>query len=468
MSTNSEQLEQHVRSNPYEYKKAVDLGLITKDDLRIASNYGGNYSDEAQDNALHRITSALNDYAKKYPDNEKLNKFISGLPKTNKFTPNKEDWLSYNNDQMTELAKTMKFNWKNADDRKKMLKILGDEQVMRDKIESYNQYKKDHPYISWINENIIAPNTSNRLSKGEDITNKDIALDFANNAVNLVPGGKGWKMATVFGAEAANSIAQDLNQGNELGMHNFFVPLASTIAGASTDAAKYGVDQLKSILPKGGTTGKVINNLGKKTEDWLTNVDDFVDNIDDAAEAAKRSSKARQGHAVKNYDNYKTKTLDEGKRPLSKTELEEDKLARMRKSILHSKDPAAAYKSMDISTKEKLLTPDFEKAMEPYMAKEAKSASKTKQFVKEQFNWKKGLQSGVKTSTRGASRSELGQAQASNNKKPISIEKVFASPEMADYIRLKRRGYSPQIPDKFKEYKDQVDAIINDPNLNLR
>ena len=52
------------------------------------------------------------------------------------------------------------------------------------------------------------------------------------------------------------------------------------------------------------------------------------------------------------------------------------------------------------------------------------------------------------------------------NAKP-KIKDVFSDPEMADYIRLRRRGYSPQIPSKYKEYKDAVDAEIFDYRKNL-
>ena len=124
MASNAEQLQQHVKSNPGVYRAAIAKGVITEQDLKIAGNAGGNYSYEDQDAALQRINDAFGEYAKKNPEHEQFKKFVSGIPTVNKFTPNQEDWESYNNEQLGRLAEQMKFNWRNKEDRSQMMKQL--------------------------------------------------------------------------------------------------------------------------------------------------------------------------------------------------------------------------------------------------------------------------------------------------------------------------------------------------------
>ena len=455
MATNAEQFQQHVKSNPGVYRAAIAKGVITEDDLKIAGNSGGNYSYADQDAALQRINDAFGEYAKNNPDHEQLQKFVSGIPQVDKFTPNQEDWQKYNNEQMGRLAEQMKFNWRNKDDRSQMMKQLMNEQILKDKKKIYEDYKKENPKIAWLNENVVAPNTSNRLANGEDITNTDIALDVANNAVNLVPGGfSAPRLATVFGAEAANTLAQDINQGNELGMHNVIQPLLAAGLGAATDAGKYFVDVAKNVLPKGGTIGKLIDKGAKKVEDLLSNeAETAARNVDEAAEAAKRSSKARQGGASKNYDRYEEKTLAKGEKPLSKAELEADKLARKRKDILVG-DTKSKWEKLSTEERRALMQDDsFAKTLD------------SKLHPKPQARAKTAVQTAVKATTRGSVRAE-GQERNARERKP-NIEKVFASPELADWVRLKKRGYNPAIPSQFKDYEEQLNAMIHDPNRNL-
>lgn len=456
MATNAEQFQQHVKSNPGVYRAAIAKGVITEDDLKIAGNSGGNYSYADQDAALQRINDAFGEYANNNPDHEQLQKFVAGIPKIDKFTPNQDDWESYNQEQLARLAEQMKFNWKNKDDRSQMMNQLMNAQIVKNKKKIYEDYKKENPKIAWLNENVVAPNASNRLANGEDITNTDIALDVANNAVNLVPGGfSAPRLASVFGAEVANTLAQDINQGNELGMHNAVQPLFAAVLGAATDAAKYFVDGAKNILPKGGTIGKLIDKSSQKAEDLLSNEAEIAArNVDEAAEVAKRSSKARQGGASKNYDRYEEKTLAEGKKPLSKAELEADKLARKRKEILTG-DTKAKWGKLSTEERRALMQDDsFAKTLD------------NKLHPKPQARAKTAVQTAVKTTTRGTLRAE-GQERNAMEKKP-NIEKVFASPELADWVRLKKRGYNPAIPQQFREYEAELDAMIHDPNRNLR
>ena len=456
MASNAEQLQQHVKSNPGVYRAAIAKGVITEQDLKIAGNAGGNYSYEDQDAALQRINDAFGEYAKKNPDHEQFQKFVSGVPTVNKFTPNQDDWESYNNEQLARLAEQMKFNWRNKDDRSQMMKQLMDAQIVKNKKKIYQDYKKENPKIAWLNENVVSPNASNRLAKGEDITNTDIALDVANNAVNLVPGGfSAPRLATVFGAEAANTLAQDINQGNELGMHNVVQPLLAAGLGAATDAGKYLVDVVKNVMPKGGTIGKLVNKGAKKVEDLLSDEAEVAArNVDEAAEAAKRSSKARQGGASRNYDKYEEKTLAKGEKPLSKAELEADKLARKRKDILNG-DTKSKWEKLSTEERRALMQDDsFAKTLDSKLHPKPTSKAKT------------AVQTGVKATTRGSVRAE-GQERNAREKKP-KIEKIFASPELADWVRLKKRGYNPQIPAEYKDYEAELNKMIHDPNRNLR
>lgn len=455
MASNAEQLQQHVKSNPGVYRAAIAKGVITEQDLKIAGNAGGNYSYEDQDAALQRINDAFGEYAKKNPEHEQFKKFVSGIPTVQKFEPKAEDWQKYDNNQMGRLAESMKFNWANPADRSQMMSQLMNSQISSDKKKAFNDFNKENPKTSWLLKNVIAPNAMNRMAQGEDITNTDIGLDVANNAINLVPGGTSLgRMAAVFGTEAANTLAQDINQGNELGLHNVLQPLLALGAGISPDAGKWVIDRAKDILPKGGTVGKVVNSIGQKAEKLLsTEADDATRAVSEAAEAAKRSSKVRQGKAgTTRYEQYRQETLKRGETPLSKAELEADKLARQRKEILGSKDPKAKWESLSNSEREKLMTPEFSKAYQAKINPKANRAATA-------------AQGGVKSISRASVRTE-GQKQNAQDKK-VNIEKIFASPELADWIRLKKRGYNPSIPAEYREYEDRLNQMIHDPKRNL-
>ena len=445
----------HFEANRGLYGKMFENGYITKDDIKAAGNLGGKYSYEDQDAANAKINEAVKKLLEKNPQNKLVQSFAGSFPTVQKFEPKAEDWQKYDNNQMGRLAESMKFNWANPADRSQMMSQLMNSQIATDKKKAYNDFDKENPKTSWLLKNVIAPNAMNRMSKGEDITNTDIGLDVANNAINLIPGGfSAPRLASVFGAEAANTLAQDINQGNELGMHNVIQPLLAAGLGAATDAGKYLVDVVKNVMPKGGTIGKLVDKGAKKVEDLLSDEAEVAArNVDEAAEVAKRSSKARQGKAgTSRYEQYRQETLKKGETPLSKTELEADKLARQRKEILGSKDPKAKWESLSNAEREKLMTPEFSKA---YKAKINPKANRAATAV----------QTAVKASTRGSVRAE-GQERNARDKK-VNIEKIFASPELADWIRLKKRGYNPSIPAEFREYEDKLNQMIRDPKRNL-
>lgn len=451
----------HFEQNRAIYGKMVENGLISKDDIKMAGNLGGKYSDEDQQNATDRIRNAAKNLHEKNPDHQMVSSFYTSFPST-KFTPNKEDWQSYNNDQMAELAKTMKFNWKNKDDRAKMMKELMNEQIVKDKQKSYQEYKKEHPIAAFINENILAPNASTRLSRGEDITNKDVALDLANVGTYLVPGagiaktglGKAGMFALDAAAQGAVGAASDINQGNELGLHNVTMPLIGAGAGAVTDLVPR-MGKLAVDVATGGFGGRVGKPIGDVAEGWITKI--FGDEVDAAktalakeAKAAQKTPTMRKNASKESQHAFQSQGIE------FKPNAEAKKLAKDKD--FYAKNPEKWQEKVNtgkIDDPNKYLSdPNFAKVMQQ------KKLSTPKQVGKD-------IARGTSRQTGKGIMIAQTNKERKANAKP-SIEQVFASPEMAEYIRLKRRGYSPQIPDKFKEYKQQVDAIINDPNLNLR
>ena len=464
MATNAEQFQQHVKSNPGVYRAAIAKGVITEDDLKIAGNSGGNYSYADQDAALQRINDAFGEYAKNNPDHEQLQKFVSGIPQIQKFEPKVEDWQKYNNEQMGRLAESMKFNWKNKEDRSAMMKQLMDEQILKDKKKIYQDYKKENPVAAFINENIIAPNVSNRMSKGEDITNKDIALDAANVGTYLFPGAgaaasKAGK-AALFAADAALQggvgAASDINQGNELGLHNVTMPLIGAGAGAVTDLVPR-MGKLAVDVATGGFGGRVGKPVGDVAEGWITKI--FGDEVETAKKALSNEAKeaAKKETVRKNASKAtKDKLMEKGSDLTPNAQI---------KSDAHYKDIYAQNpeRLKTRAARGKLDEEDYQRWMSDPRFRTAYTATEYT-----------GIKKHGRDAARGASRQTgkglmISQAnkERQKNAKP-TIEQVFASPELADWVRLKKRGYNPAIPQQFREYEAELNAMIHDPNRNLR
>lgn len=462
MATNAEQLQQHVKSNPGVYRAAIAKGVITEDDLKIAGNSGGNYSYADQDAALQRINDAFGEYAKNNPDHEQLQKFVSGIPQIQKFEPKVEDWQKYNNEQMGRLAESMKFNWKNKEDRSVMMKQLMDEQILKDKKKIYQDYKKEHPFAAFVNENIIAPNVSNRMSKGEDITNTDIALDAANVGTYLFPGAgaaasKAVK-AALFAADAALQggvgAASDINQGNELGIHNVTMPMIGAGMGVASDLvprmAKGAVDYVTGNF--GGRVGKPVGDVA---EGWITKI--FGDEVETAKKAlAKEAKEAADTDLVRKNASKATKQelKSQGKDITPNAQIRED--AKLKN--YYANHPEEWKKHAP-----KMSDEDYQRWMSDPRFKAAVTEAKLT-----------GVKKVGKEAARGTSRQSgkgigitLANKERQKNAKP-KIEQVFASPELADWVRLKKRGYNPAIPQQFREYEAELNAMIYDPNRNLR
>lgn len=307
-------------SNYRLYDDLVEHGKISQEDLDAAANYGGKYSYAQQDAANERIYTYLKEFVKKNPDDEEGLKAFESFPVVQEFKPDPKNWQEYDQEQMGRLAESLHYNWNNKEDRSKMMRELQNNTVRENKKKIYEEYTKEHPIASWINENVLAPNASERSKRGDDITNKDVALDALNAASFLTPGGlgktalqKGAWLAGDIAANAALGVAEDLNQDRELGLHNIVAPVFGAGLGQTIAAAPRLVKQATSWLGNGADVGRAGKGVGDKIEDWLTNT--FTDKAstakkalkDEADEWAKKET-VRKNISVKN----KNKLLNKG------------------------------------------------------------------------------------------------------------------------------------------------------------
>lgn len=475
MSATSEQLQKHVKANATIYRSAINNGVITEDDIKAAGNAGGNYSYAEQDAALKRINDAFNSFVIKHPNDERLKTFVDGIPQLQKFTPNKEDWRDYNQEQMGRLAEEMKFNWKNKDDRKEMMKILTDETIRRDRQKTYEDYKKEHPFIAAANEYIFAPNTSKRSERGEDIKNSDVALDIANGLTYAFPGagaaatklGKGVMLGADAALQGTVGALSDVNLGNELGVHNITYPLIGAGAGASAELvpriAKTLVDNVT-----GGFGGEVGKTASDAAENFITK---YFGNETDMA----RSSLAKDAKIASD----KTNTV--------RVNMAKDKIAQLKRE---GKDitPNAKIKRVAINKNRYVNDyPLWEKIADKFSIEEYTALMSDPRFklLIQDAAKKKMLNEAIEKATtkkdkakarlnkfaygagnevaRGLSRGtgrgillSLSNRDRNENAVP-TVEELYASPELADYFRLKKRGYDVQIPSKFKDREDEIE-----------
>ena len=307
-------------SNYRLYDDLVEHGKISQEDLDAAANYGGKYSYAQQDAANERIYTYLKEFVKKNPDDEEGLQAFESFPVVEKFKPDPSKWQEYDQEQMGRLAESLHYNWNNKEDRSTMMRELQNNTIRENKKKIYEEYKKEHPVASWLNENVLAPNASERSKKGDDITNKDIALDALNAASFLTPGGlgkttlqKGAWLAGDIAANAALGVAEDLNQDRELGLHNVVAPVFGAGLGQTIAAAPRLAKQVVDWVGNGADAGKVGKGVGDKFEDWLT--DTFTDKAstakkalkDEADEWAKKKT-VRKNISVENQN----KLLNEG------------------------------------------------------------------------------------------------------------------------------------------------------------
>ena len=476
MSATSEQLQKHVKANASIYRSAIKNGVITEDDIKAAGNAGGKYSYADQDAALKRINDAFNSFVTKNPNDERLKSFVSGIPQVNKFTPNKENWRDYNQEQMGRLAEEMKFNWKNKDDRSEMMKILTDETIRRDKQKTYEDYKKEHPIAAFINENIIAPNTSKRSERGEDIKNTDVALDIANGLTYAFPGagaaktvlGKGLMLGADAALQGAVGAASDVNLGNELGLHNITYPLIGAGTGASAELAprlaKTFVDNVT-----GGFGGEIGKSASDAAEGLITK---YFGNQKDMAKAslAKDAKIANDPRNVTNRINMSEKNKivlkKEGKDITPNAKSKRDAINKDRYVNDIDLWQKIAGKFSDEDYNRYISDPRFKFLIQDAVNKKKlneaiKNATTKKDKAKAYLN--KFLDGAGSDAARGISRSAgrgilLSYSNSDRNQNAVpTIEELYASPELADYFRLKKRGYDAQIPSKYKDREDELE-----------
>ena len=474
MSAISEQLQKHVKANASIYRSAINNGVITEDDIKAAGNVGGNYSYAEQDAALKRINDAFNSFVTKNPNDERLKSFVSGIPQVNKFTPNKENWRDYNQEQMGRLAEEMKFNWKNKDDRSEMMKILTDETIRRDKQKTYEDYKKEHPIAAFINENILAPNTSKRSERGEDIKNTDVALDIANGLTYAFPGagaaktalGKGLMLGADAAIQGAVGAASDVNLGNELGLHNITYPLIGAGTGASAELAprlaKTFVDNVTGGF--GGEIGKTASDAaeGLITKYFGNQLDMARASLANEAKKAKNTTTNRINMSAEN----KTQLKREGKDITPNTKSKRDAINKDRYvndidlwQKIADKITDEDYNRFYSDPRFKLLIQDAVKNKK--LNETIKNATTKKEKFKAHLN--KFLDGAGSDAARGISRSAgrgiiLSFANRDRNQNAVpTIEELYASPELADYFRMKKRGYDVQIPSKYKDREDEIE-----------
>lgn len=475
MSATSEQLQKHVKANASIYRSAINNGVITEDDIKAAGNVGGKYSYAEQDAALKRINDAFNSFVIKNPNDERLKSFVNGIPQLQKFTPNKEDWRDYNQEQMGRLAEEMKFNWKNKDDRSQMMKILTDETIRKDKQKVYEDYKKEHPIAAFINENVLAPNTSKRSERGEDIKNSDIVLDVANGLTYAFPGagaaktalGKGLMLGADAAIQGAVGAASDVNLGNKLGLHNITYPLVGAGTGASAELAprlaKTFVDNVT-----GGFGGQIGKSANDAAENLITK---YFGNQTDMA----RASLANEAKIAKNTPTNRVNMSKENKALLMKEGKDITPNAKSKRDAINKdrfvNDIDLWEKIADKFTDEdynrfysdprfRLLIQD---AANKKILNEAIKNATTKKDKAKAYLYK--FLDGVGSdAARGISRSGgrgilLSYANRDRNQNAVpTIEELYASPELVDYFRLKKRGYDAQIPSKYKDREDELEA----------
>lgn len=304
----------HYNSHYKLYEELEDAGKINSSDLDAAANKDGKYSYAEQDAASERIYSYLKEFAKKNPDDTEVQDFVETFPVSERFEPDKRDWLDYNQEQMGRLAEKMHYNWRNKGDRAAMLNELSAETQLREKKKAYQEYKKEHPVAEWMNRNIFAPNVSDRTKKGEEITDKDVYLDYLNNASFLTPGWgvgksaltKGITVASDLAANAALGVANDLNQDKELGLHNAITPIFGAGLGASVASLPKLAKGVVDMFGAGGAdAGRIGKNFGDKIEEGINNI--FTDKV---AAAKERIAKNASDKAKDNWERMGTMTVD--------------------------------------------------------------------------------------------------------------------------------------------------------------
>lgn len=384
------------------YDQMIDKGKIDIADVKAAGNLGGKYSYAEQDEANKRINEYIKTFVSKNKGNEDIEQLGEKFPVVEKFEPNPKDWQDYDQEQMGRLAESLHYNWNNKDDRSALMKQLQGQTILDNKKKIYDEYKKEHPAAAWINENIFAPNMSERSKRGEDITNTDKALDALNVASFFTPGGFGKsaakKIATDIAANAALGVAEDVNLDRELGWHNIVAPAFGAGLGQTIAAAPRLVKSAMDFVGNGADGSRVGKQIGDKIEDKINNalgdpVGDASKRISEEASVARHSVPAkdrqrffRSDSKESTYNAYKKEKLDNFEIPATKEEVADIRYKSKRAQYAQNpetyfRDRKAGVLSDELA--EKLSKDkDFSLVMKDYMTNQTKSqARKTAEKV---------------------------------------------------------------------------------------
>jgi hypothetical protein len=384
------------------YDDLVDAGVIDDADMKAAGNMGGKYSYVEQDEANKRIHEYIKKFVRSNKDNEYIEKLGETFPEVKKFEPNPKDWQDYDQEQMGRLAESLHYNWNNKDDRSALMKQLQGQTILENKKKIYDEYKKEHPAAAWINENIFAPNSSERSKRGEDITNTDTALDALNTLSFLTPGGFGKsaakKIAADVAANAALGVAEDVNLDRELGWHNIVAPDFGAGLGQTIAAAPRLVKSAMDFVGNGADGNRIGKKFGDQIEDKINNalgdpVGDASKRISEEASVARHSVPAkdrqrffRSDSKESTYNAYKKEKLDNFEVPATKEEVADIRYKSKRAQYAQNpetyfRDRKAGVLSDELA--EKLSKDkDFSLVMKDYMTNQTKSqARKTAEKV---------------------------------------------------------------------------------------
>lgn len=430
---------EHAKNNPEIYFNLLKNGYISEDDIKTASNKSGETSFKDQDAALERINEGIKKAIDKNPNlKDQLTEFYEGTPKVEKFTPNKKDWREYNQDQIGRLAEQMKFNWKNKEDRKQMIKELSDLDVKKAREQAVNEdysylgMDKDNPInkgLNWLADMIISEDTKNAIIEDPSNTARIVgnaAADIGGTAADFLPGVGG----VIVGP--AIRTTRDIAEGKDAG----------------DIATNFGKDLAANAVPYIGLKGikgygddiPVIKNVTKKLNET---VGKYADEI--AKSNKKVSHNPIDVKPSKNIDEFQ-KQID--KVPKDQKKIYEDVMSETNGYKNKSKIESANKKANEERLKQRREQAHAEKWVKNNPGKVA---------VAQVFS--QTAMGAAKTANQNLYNREM--------RKP-TIEELYGDPELQSYIRLRKRGYSPKIPDKFKDYKEALDAEIFDFDKNLR
>ena len=424
--------------NPAIFNGMVDHNYISEDDMVIALNRNGDYTYEEEVKARERIQNGLKRLQDKNPNNKTVTSLYKNFPtedKKNVPTPNTEDWQSNDAKEMDKLADQMKFRWSNAQDRQQMIKELSDVDLKKAREQAVNEdysylgMDKDNPInkgLNWLADKIISEDTKKAIIEDPSNTARIVgnaATDIGGTAADFLPGVGGYVVGP------AIRMGRDIAEGKD----------ASTIAeNVGKDLAVNAVVGA-SVKGIGGIPDDVqfFKGIAKKLKDSVGKWDNLIE------QSKKDIPNAKTPHTTK-----------------TKTEMQDfvDDLPAHERS---------AYDEVlkDGNWKNKEAVEEAHKKAKTEVSKQRHARTEAKKRV--EANPGKAATATVFGRTAQGSAKVSGHNMFKAKTKKPTIEELYGDPELQSYIRLRKRGYSPKIPDKFKDYKEALDAEIFDYSKNL-